>query len=68
MRKQCGDCVYSKPITLKDKNDGYIRDDIVRIESYKFSGNTDDKVICVLKDTIHRKNREQRNCSDYDNE
>lgn len=64
MRKSCGTCIYSKNITLKDSIDGYIVDGNVVIDKSKCVDR--DKVICVLKRSVHRKNREQRNCKDFD--
>ncbi len=65
MRKSCGKCIYGKPITLKDRLEGFKINGIIMIDK-ELIPNSSDKVICVLRKDIHKMNKEQRTCNDFD--
>ena len=65
MRKCCNDCIYSKSITLSDRINGYKVDGVIYIDKYLIPDG-DDKVICVLRKDVHKRNKEQRKCNLFD--
>lgn len=65
MRKSCGKCMYSKNITSENISNGYIVDNRVVIDKDTLSGNGE-KIICTLNNSIHKRNKEQRKCKDFD--
>jgi hypothetical protein len=57
--------MFKKPITLSDRLSGYKVNGVVKIPKEKIP-NDDLHIICVMKNNVHRANKQQKNCDLYE--
>lgn len=65
MRKQCSDCLYGgRWGFIEERKVGYLDNSVTDRRSHGSDG--DARYFCSLHKTLHKGNKEQRNCKDYE--